>query len=73
MGAGVALFAVTGARADYDAMQDPTAEKALGDSLVRQTRDDGYCTSFWSDLISEDWPDCLMDDALALDELALAR
>ena len=48
---------------------DLAKAKALGDSLVRQTRDDGYCKSFWSDLISEDWPDCLMDDALALDEL----
>ena len=52
---------------------DLAKAKVLGDSLVRQTRDDGYCKSFWSDLISEDWPDCLMDDALALDELALAR
>ena len=50
MGAGVALFAVTGARADYDAMQDPTAEKGLAEAVFvnASARMNDGMADYWS-------------------------
>ena len=48
---------------------DLAKAKTLGDAIMRETRDDGYLPTFWFDL-REDWPNCMLASAAALENLA---
>lgn len=47
---------------------DLARARALGDAIIRETRDDGYLPTFWMDS-REDWPNCMLSSAAALTQL----
>ena len=51
---------------------DLAKARTLGDAIVRETSKDGYCPTFWFDF-REDWPNCMLESALALEHLAQAE
>ena len=51
---------------------DLAKARTLGDAIVRETSKDGYCPTFWFDF-REDWPNCMLASALALEHLARAE
>ena len=48
---------------------DLARARALGDAIIRETRDDGYLPTFWMKTC-EDWPNCMLGSAAALAELS---
>lgn len=59
----------------YKAEKNPldlAKARALGDTLVRETGDNGYLPTFWFDF-REDWPNCMIASAQALEELAAVK
>ena len=56
----------------YDAAHEPldlAKARTLGDSIIRETDDNGHLPTFWLKF-SEDWPNCMIASAAALTELA---
>lgn len=59
----------------YRATKNPldlARARALGDAIIRETRDDGYLPTFWM-RSREDWPNCMLASAAALAELAALK
>ena len=48
---------------------DLARARALGDAIIRETHDDGYLPTFWMKTC-EDWPNCALAGADALNQLA---
>ena len=48
---------------------DLAKARTLGDSIIRETHDDGYLPTFWMNT-RQDWPNCTLASAAALAELS---
>ncbi len=59
----LALYAAEGKALDL------AKARTLGASIIRETKADGYCPTFWFNF-REDWPNCMLASAVALERLA---